>query len=103
MNVWLPRELISAYEQYKARMIQEKAEKIGNKEIFGQALALWLLTNDLGFREAFRKARKQKARTLVEKEVDGKAVEIEVTIDDVAEFNRHLLKHLEGEPPRTSS
>ena len=102
VNVVLPRELIAAYEGYKAHMIEEKAKKIGNKEIFGEALRLWLITNDLGFREAFQKARRQKASVLVQKEVDGKPVEIELTIEDVAEFNRNLLKHVEGEEPRAS-
>ena len=102
VNVVLPRELIAAYEGYKARMIAQEAKKIGNREIFGEALVLWLSTNDVSFRESFQKARIQKASVLVQKEVDGKPVQIELTIEDVAKFNRSLLKHVEGEESRTS-
>jgi len=96
-NVKLPPALILAVKKYVLQQAEDRAKKITQSEVAGQALFYWLGPfGGLGMDEAMRKARVEKAKVEIEKEIGGKDIVIQLSSEDIAEIFRQIRDAVEG-------
>jgi hypothetical protein len=95
-NVQLPAWMIAAVHKRVSEILAQTAEKIPTGEIVGQALVFWLGPFETSnIKDAVFKAKIEAARPMLQKEIEGKSVEITLTSKDVADLIRQLRKAVE--------
>jgi hypothetical protein len=84
-NVPLPTEVVVAIKERQLKILKQTAKEIKNQEVGLQAIALWLTVNDLGLKEAFERAKLEKAMFLMQSNFQDKPFEISISGDGAAE------------------
>ena len=96
-NVKLPSKLILAIKKYVLKSEEERAKKIKQSDVALQAFFYWLGPfGELGMDQALWKARIDKAKLEIEKEIGGKDIVVQLSSEDLAEIFRQIRDAIEG-------
>jgi hypothetical protein len=80
--------------------LEALAKKVPTGEVVGQALVFWLGPFETSsMHDSVFKAKVEAARPMLQKEIEGKPVEIALTAEDVADLIRQLRVAVEKEAP----
>jgi len=98
-NVQLSPKIIAAVHRHISNRLEVLAKKIPTGEVVGQALVFWLGPFETsGIHDSVFKAKVEAAKPMLQKEIEGKPVEIALTAKDVTDLIRQLRDAVEREP-----
>jgi len=100
--VELDVRILAAIMRAQANRLEKTAKSVSNAEIAGEALLLWLKFDGLGLLDAVKEAKMLRARSILEKEQNGKSMRVEIDEDLAVDLLKAIKSAINGEMPDAS-